>query len=251
MNNILEFKNVSYAYHTKQNEIKVLDRISFCVEENMLLGLVGPSGCGKSTILSLISKLIEPEYGSINFKKDIKNFTGYMFQKDELLSWRNVLGNILIGNELNKIKDKNYAIELLKKYGLYEFAKSYPDELSGGMRQRVALIRTLNLKPKLLLLDEPFSALDYQTRLSLVDDVFSIIKREEKTAIFVTHDIPEAVSMCDKILVLTNRPAKIDQEIDLSIFKNIMPTARRKTKEFTDFSDAIYERLKYMEKQNE
>lgn len=252
MESLVCAKNISYSYHTKQGEIKVLDNLSFSVNNNELLGLVGPSGCGKSTILSLLSKLILPEAGSLIFnEKENENLTGYMLQKDELFFWRNVLSNINLGNEIKKIKNNDYAIELLKKYNLYDFKDAFPHQLSGGMRQRVALIRTLCLKPKLLLLDEPFSALDYQTRLCLVEDVFKIIKGEKIASVFVTHDIQEAVSLCDKILVLTNRPAKVDSQFELCEFKDMCPSERRETPAFKSFSDAIYNRLKSMERKNE
>ena len=250
---IASLYNVSYAYHTKSNETLALQNLNIKIFDNEIVGIIGPSGCGKSTILSLFSGLICPENGKVYTQDKLnENFTGYMLQKDEHLPMRNVISNIMIGCEIKKEKDKSYAYELLKKYNLIDFAKSFPNELSGGMRQRVALIRTLVLKPSLLLLDEPFSALDYQTRLDLVEDVYFMIKQQKKSAVFVTHDIQEAISLCDKIYVLSNRPAHVIKELNLDEINNLSPLKRRETKQFHYYFDIIYECLKNtMEKQNE
>lgn len=250
---IAKLNNVSYSYHTKQKELLALSNLTIEINENEIVGIVGPSGCGKSTILSIFSGLLIPESGTLYKKQSSSNnFCGYMFQKDELLSWRNVISNILIGLEIQNIKDTKYAYELLEKYKLIDFAKSFPNELSGGMRQRVALMRTLVLKPELLLLDEPFSALDYQTRLDLVDDVYKTIKQEKKSALFVTHDIQEAISLCDKIYVLSARPATVLKEIFINDLAKITPLQRREAKSFHYYFDIIYECLKNtLRKQNE
>ena len=202
--NLLKVKELSKNYLTKKKVICALDNINFDINENEFIVLVGPSGCGKSTILSIIGNLEDKSSGEIKFnKKDIK--IGYMFQEDALFPWLTVLDNCMLGLKIqNKVTDENekYVKSLLKKYGLSSFEKSYPKELSGGMRQRVALIRTLALRPDILLLDEPFSALDYQTRITVSDDVFKIIKEEKKTALMVTHDISEACAIASKIIVL-------------------------------------------------
>lgn len=194
-NKILTIKNLSKSYHDKKGEIKALEDINIDVEEKEFISIVGPSGCGKSTILSILSDLEKKSTGEIKKNKDLT--IGYMLQTDSLFFWRTILDNCLIGLEVtNKLteKNKNYVLQLLKTYGLYEFKDKYPSSLSGGMRQRVALIRTLAIKPDILLLDEPMSALDYQSRLAISNDIYNIIKKEGKTAIMVTHDIAEPIS---------------------------------------------------------
>lgn len=195
-NKILTIKNLSKSYHDKKGEIKALEDINIDIEEKEFISIVGPSGCGKSTILSILSNLEEKSTGEIKKDKDLT--IGYMLQTDSLFFWRTILDNCLIGLEVtNKLteENKNYVLQLLKTYGLYEFKDKYPSSLSGGMRQRVALIRTLAIKPDILLLDEPMSALDYQSRLAISNDIYNIIKKEGKTAIMVTHDIAEAISL--------------------------------------------------------
>ena len=194
-NEILEVKNLKKIYHNKSGEILSLDDISFSVNNHEFISIVGPSGCGKSTILGILSNVLDYSSGIIEFYKDNPKI-GYMLQEDALLEWKTVLENCLLGLELknNLTKDnKKRVLTLLEKYGLKEFINCYPKSLSGGMRQRVALIRTLAIDPDILLLDEPFSALDYQTRLSLSDEIYKIIKEEGKTAIMVTHDIAESI----------------------------------------------------------
>ena len=253
MNEILKFDNVKYFYQTKDDEIFALDNISFNVFEEEFVSIVGPSGCGKTTILSLIAGLLKPSSGEVvldgSNKIDRKKI-GYMFQRDMLFEWRSVWKNITLGLELQKGKlDEKLALaeELLKKYNLYNFKNKKPRSLSGGMRQRVALIRTLVLEPKLLLLDEPFSALDYQTRLTLCDDVYEIIKSEQKTAILVTHDISEAISMSDKIIVLTSRPARVKDEIRLNL-KGETPLRKREDSSFSGYFEKIWRELTNEEK---
>ena len=221
MKKLLEFKKVKFFYQTKDSEVCALDEVDFSLEEKSFTSLVGPSGCGKTTILSLTAGLLEPSSGQIllDGKPIEKNDgrIGYMFQRDHLFEWRSIWQNIVLGLELQGLKkdEKKLALaeNLLKKYDLYNFAGKKPRQLSGGMRQRVALIRTLVLEPSLLLLDEPFSALDFQTRLKVCDDVYDIIKSEQKTALLVTHDISEALSMSDKLIILTRRPAKVKEEM--------------------------------------
>lgn len=190
MKNILEVKNICKTYQAKNGEIEALKDINFKIEEGEYVSIIGPSGCGKSTLLSIIAGLENKTSGTTYINGKI----GYMLQKDNLLEWRTVLNNVFLGLEIqrsNTPENKKYAIELLKKYGLYEFKDKYPNQLSGGMRQRVALIRTLAIKPKILLLDEAFSALDYQTRLMVTEDIYKILKNEGITALMVTHDISE------------------------------------------------------------
>lgn len=192
MKKILKLKNVSKKYQAKNGEVEALSDISFDVEEGEFVSIIGPSGCGKSTLLSIIAGLEPKTSGDIQ----IEGSTGYMLQKDSLLEWRNIYNNIMFGLEIGHKKtseNEAYAVELLKKYGLYDFKDKYPTQLSGGMRQRAALIRTLAIKPKILLLDEAFSALDYQTRIMVTNDIFQILKNENITALIVTHDISEGI----------------------------------------------------------
>ncbi|TQW86894.1 ABC transporter ATP-binding protein, partial [Clostridioides difficile] len=198
--NIVEVKNINMNFYTKEGELEVLKDVNFNLKEGEILTLLGPSGSGKSTILNILTNLLKPTSGDIKITGNI----GYMFQKDNLLEWRNIMDNITIGLEIQGKKDKkslDRVESLLKTYGLWDFRSMYPKELSGGMRQRVALIRTLSVNPDILLLDEPFSALDYQTRLLVCDDVYSIIKNENKSTILVTHDIGEAISISDKVAI--------------------------------------------------
>ena len=190
MKKILEVKNICKTYQSQNGEIEALKNISFDICEGEYISIIGPSGCGKSTLLSIISGLENKTSGEIYIDGKI----GYMLQKDNLLEWRTIYKNVLLGLEIQKEntpENRSYVEELLKKYGLYEFKDKYPTQLSGGMRQRVALIRTLAIRPKILLLDEAFSALDYQTRLMVTEDVYKILKAENITALMVTHDISE------------------------------------------------------------
>lgn len=255
MEKLLEFRNVNYFYQTKNDEIFALNNINFDVGKEEFVSLVGPSGCGKTTILSLTAGLLKPSSGEVILDGEKKIDTkkiGYMFQRDMLFEWRTVWKNITLGLELQKPKDIDkkleFAEQLLKKYNLESFKNRKPRSLSGGMRQRVALIRTLVLEPKLLLLDEPFSALDYQTRLTLCDDVSEILKNEKKTALLVTHDISEAISLSNKIIVLSKRPAKVKDEIHLSL-SGKTPLKKREDKEFGKYFDLIWSELTNEEEQ--
>ncbi len=251
MEKILEIQNVCLTYQTLNDEIEALKNLSFDVCNGEFTSIIGPSGCGKTTILSLIAGLIKATSGKILLNgKSVEPSTrlGYMLQKDHLFPWRNIEKNIMLPFEIgksNKEKIKNgkeYALNLLKKYGLYDFRKSYPDHLSGGMRQRVALIRTLVNNPDILLLDEPFSALDYQTRLSVCNDVYKIIKQERKTAVLVTHDISEAISMSDKIIVLKSRPAQV-KSIYYPKLKGNTPLEKREAREFGEIFEKLWGEL--------
>ncbi len=247
MKNLLEFNNVSYFYQTKESEVNALDNVTFTVEEKSFSTLVGPSGCGKTTILSLTAGLLTPSSGSIilDGKPITKNDgrIGYMFQRDHLFEWRTIWQNIILGLEIQKKHKSAQKLELaenlLKKYDLYNFKNKKPRQLSGGMRQRVALIRTLVLEPALLLLDEPFSALDYQTRLKVCDDVYEIIKSEQKTALLVTHDISEALSMSDKIIILSKRPATVKENMIIS-FSGGTPLQKREDDNFGNYFEKIW-----------
>lgn len=249
MKKLLELKNVSLTYQTMTDEITAIHGLSFDCYDGNFISIIGPSGCGKTTILSLIAGLIEPSSGKIFFEgKEFsapKNNLGYMLQKDQLFPWRTIEKNVFLPLEIKGINTKenrDYAVSLLDKYGLKDFKKKYPDQLSGGMRQRVALIRTLAAKPKLLLLDEPFSALDYQTRLSVCDDVYGIIKAEKKTTVLVTHDISEAISMSDIIIVLTDRPAKVKSIYKPKLEGNT-PLKRRESANFSVWFEKLWKEL--------
>lgn len=255
MNPLLELKSVSYAYHNMAGETSALYNISFNVTEGEFIAIVGPSGCGKSTLLSLISGLITPETGSIQINgtdvSKARTDIGYMLQKDHLFEWRNIYKNVTLGLEIQKKLTTEYidaVNNMLINYGLDAFRDKKPSELSGGMRQRAALIRTLALKPSILLLDEPFSALDYQTRLTVGDDIGSIIKKENKTAILVTHDLSEAISLGDKVIVLSKRPGTIKTIVPIEFsLANKTPLACRNAPEFKDYFNAIWKELNYNE----
>ncbi len=270
---VLKFENVSFTYHTKQDEILALKNVNFTIYEGEFVAIVGPSGCGKTTILSLISGILKPSTGkilldgkdvtkkektalkkktkTINFSKKNKDpmatEIGYMFQRDQLFDWRTIWKNVILGLELQKkTKDKKLIEKLdtlLTKYGLGSFKNKKPLQLSGGMRQRVALIRTLALEPKLLLLDEPFSALDFQTRLSLCDSVSEMIADEGRTAVFVTHDIAEAISMADRIIVLSSRPGTVKRIIDVNLKHIGKPLQRRESERARQLFDDIWKDL--------
>ena len=245
MEEMVKVVNLTKDFYTKEGEMQVLSNISFTLFQGEILSLLGPSGSGKSTILNILTKLLEPTSGSVT----INGTVGYMFQKDHLLEWRSIMDNITLGLEImHKINDKKSMerIErLLKTYGLWDFRNMYPKELSGGMRQRVALIRTLSVDPDILLLDEPFSALDYQTRLMVNDDVYKIIKNENKSVILVTHDISEAIAMGDKVAVLSKRPSTIKNEykIDLSMEEEKTPFKCRKVPKFQTYFDLLWKEL--------
>lgn len=247
---ILKLSDICMRYHTPRGETIAIKDLNFDVYSKEFLTILGPSGCGKSTVLSLISGLISPSHGkieeNIGEKCEIQKI-GYMLQKDYLLGWRTIEQNVLLGLEIRKKlnnETKEYAIKLLKKYGLGGFLKHYPHQLSGGMRQKAALIRTLAVKPQILLLDEPFSALDYQTRINLSEEVLQIIKGESKTAILVTHDISEAISLSDRIIIFSKRPSRVKKTIILDFNnKNLSLEEKRKNKKFNDYFDIIWGEL--------
>jgi len=251
MERVLELKNIFYSYHTLEGETPAISDISFSLGKGEFIAIVGPSGCGKSTLLSLVAGLLTPAKGTIkiNGKSQIESTTnvGYMLQHDELFEWRNIYHNVLLGLEVQHMmtaKTRQKASDLLDNYGLGNFKSSRPSELSGGMRQRVALIRTLVLDPEILLLDEPFSALDYQTRLNVSDDIGQIIRNEGKSALLVTHDLSEAISLADRVIILTKRPATILQTVPLIFhLENDTPLNRRNAPEFKTYFNLIWKEL--------
>ena len=252
MQEILKVENLSKTYQNKEGEILALTNVNFRVKKGEFVSIIGPSGCGKSTLLSIIAGLESKTTGKIFLSgkeiQEISSEIGYMLQKDCLLEWRNILSNTMFGLEVKGLKNeenKKYVEELLKKYHLYEFKDKYPAELSGGMRQRVALIRTLATRPKLLLLDEASSALDYQTRIMVTNDIYQILRKENITALIVTHDISEAISMSDRILVLSNRPGTIKDihKIDFET-ENRTPLNTRENPKFSKYFNVLWKELR-------
>ncbi|MDD2480906.1 MAG: ABC transporter ATP-binding protein [Lutispora sp.] len=251
MEKVVEIIDISMNYHTLDGETKAIQKLNLDVSNGEFVSIVGPSGCGKSTLLSIVSGILKPSVGKVMVNgKEVQGpstSVGYMLQKDHLFEWRTIIKNITIGLEIQgKLnKETQGSIEkLLIEYGLYEFRNHYPRQLSGGMRQRAALIRTLATKPDILLLDEPFSALDYQTRIAISEEVWLILKKEKKTAILVTHDLAEAISMSDRIIVLTKRPAEIKSihEIKLTC-NNKTPITCREAPEFRFYFNTIWKEL--------
>ncbi len=243
MKEVLKVQNVSKKYQAVNGEVTAIKDISFSINEGEFVSLIGPSGCGKSTMLSIIAGLEEKTSGEIQIDGEI----GYMLQKDSLLEWLTIYKNVMFGLEIRNLKtteNVQYVDNLLKKYGLYEFKDKYPNQLSGGMRQRAALIRTLAIKPKILLLDEAFSALDYQTRIMVTKDIYDILRNEGITALIVTHDISEAISMSDRVIVLTNRPATVKEihKIDFEM-ENRTPLNCRESPKFSKYFDTIWKGL--------
>ncbi|MEW9095019.1 MAG: ABC transporter ATP-binding protein [Clostridiaceae bacterium] len=247
----VDIKDVYMNYHTLENSTRALENINFSVDSGEFVSIVGPSGCGKSTILNIVAGLLKPSYGEVyidgELVTNVSTKIGYMFQKDHLFEWLTVFDNVLLGLKIHKkLTDENKikVMGLLKNYNLWEFRNHYPKELSGGMRQRAALIRTLALNPDVLLLDEPFSALDYQTRLNVSDEIYAILKNEKKTVIMVTHDLSEAISMSDRILVLTNRPAKIKKEFKMDFsLDRISPLKCREAPQFRTYFNQLWKEL--------
>ena len=241
MENILTFRNVTHIYHTVRGELVAAQDLSFTVGRGEFVAIIGPSGCGKTTLLSLAAGLLKPSEGTV----ESNGTFGYMLQKDELFPWRTIEKNIFLPLEVRHKRtptEKARAIALAEKYGLADFLKSYPAQLSGGMRQRAALIRTLATDPDILLLDEPFSALDYQTRLNVCEDVATIIRSEKKTALLITHDISEAISLADRVLVLTARPARVAHSHTLD-FGDIPPLKRREQPLFSVWFEQLWREL--------
>jgi NitT/TauT family transport system ATP-binding protein len=251
MISVVEVHNVGMKYQSLNGEITAIENITLSVQDGEFVSIVGPSGCGKSTLLSIISGLLPSSSGTVLLLGEKVTGTspkiGYMLQKDHLFDWRTILQNVMLGLEIRKAvtpKAKEQAHRLLETYGLFEFKNKFPNQLSGGMRQRVALIRTLVTNPQILLLDEAFSALDYQTRLAVNDDIYSIIKRENKTAILVTHDIGESISMADRVVVLSKRPGTVKTIYDIDLrMQNRTPLSSREAPEFQHYFQRIWKEL--------
>lgn len=249
---MLQLQNISYSYHTLHGETKALDRLSFGVKEGEFVAVAGPSGCGKSTLLSIVAGLLAPEDGTIKVNNPDGSLhyprVGYMLQHDHLFEWRTVYKNVILGLEINHMLTEerlNYVEQLLYDYGLEQFRDKRPGELSGGMKQRAALIRTLALDPQLLLLDEPFSALDYQTRLSVSADICRLIRRTGKTMLLITHDLSEAISLADRVIVLSKRPATVKCEIPIHLtLTDDSPLAARNAPEFKNYFNQLWEEIK-------
>lgn len=248
----IELKNVGLSYFTPKQETEALRDVNVSIGQGEFISVVGPSGCGKSTLLSLISGMLKATSGSVKIDGEEVSGTspkvGYMLQHDHLFEWRDVLSNLLVGAEIRRMDRraaKRKALELLERYGLGEFARHGPSQLSGGMRQRVALIRTLVAEPDILLLDEPFSALDYQTRLKLSDEVFRIIKEQGKTAVLVTHDLSEAISMADRVMVMSRRPSTISAVHDILFEEGegLSPWRKREASRYHHYFNAIWKEL--------
>ncbi len=255
MQPILSLQDISYSYHNLKGETPALTHINLQVSEGEFVAVAGPSGCGKSTLLSIIAGLLVPEQGKVLYRglspsdycQDTVLKIGYMLQKDHLFEWRTIYQNVILGLELNRMVTKentNYVLKLLEDYGLYAFKDSKPSELSGGMRQRAALIRTMAVHPDLFLLDEPFSALDFQTRLAVSADIASIIRKTGKTAILITHDLSEAITLADRVIVLSKRPAYVKCEMPIHYdISREDPLAVRSTKEYQDYFNQLWEVL--------
>ncbi len=249
MNKLLSINNLQKKYYTKTDEILAIKDLSFDLYDGEFMAIVGPSGCGKSTLLNILTNMDKLTNGNITYYKDNLKF-GYMLQSDSMLDWKTIWENVILGLEIKKINTKenlDYVSKLLESYGLAEFKNCYPKELSGGMRQRVALIRTLALKPDVLVLDEPFSKLDYQSGLKVSDDVYKIIKQEKKTAIMVTHDLAQAISLSDRVITLTKRPCTIKNIYEIKRDKNLTPIENRKDKNFSYYYDLLWKDLTYEE----
>lgn len=255
MQNILELKNIGYSYHSLHGETKALSDISFGVKEGEFVAIVGPSGCGKSTLLSIIAGLLAPEQGTILVNNPDGSLhyprIGYMLQRDHLFEWRTVYRNVILGLELHhQLTPESLTLvdRLLEEYGLDKFRDKRPSELSGGMKQRAALIRTLALEPQLLLLDEPFSALDYQTRLFVSADICRLIRQAGKTMIIITHDLSEAISLADRVIVLSGRPASVKNEIPVTLtLADDSPLAARNAPEFQTLFNKLWEDMTHDE----
>lgn len=250
----VQFDHVQKIFQSPDGEVSAVEDVSFSVEEGAFVSIVGPSGCGKSTLLNILAGLEQPTAGNVLLDGEqvtgITARVGYMPQKDQLFPWRTIWANVTLGLEVQGQKDPEHlgrVQTLLERYGLDSFSRKLPGQLSGGMRQRCALIRTLATDPGLLLLDEPFSALDYQTRLAVSHDIHRIIRLEEKTAILVTHDISEAVSMSDRIVVLSARPGRVRSVHDLTEFSGLTPMERRDHPSFHRFFNDIWKELELVD----
>ena len=248
IDDILKVENLCCKYQAANGEVEALRDVCFSIKEGEIVGIIGPSGCGKSTLLSIIAGLESATSGRVlisgNVSDSINGSVGYMMQTDNLLEWRTIFRNVLLGLEIRgecTPQNAEYAENLLRRYELYEFRDKYPVQLSGGMRQRASLIRTLAVRPKILLLDEAFSALDYQTRLNVSRDVWTILREQKMTTLMVTHDIPEAISMCDRVIVLSKRPATVRNIHTVDIPTS--PMMRRNDSRFSGYFNLLWNEI--------
>jgi NitT/TauT family transport system ATP-binding protein len=243
----VEFRDVSKVFAMDGAQTTAIAGMSFHINHREFVALIGPSGCGKSTTLKLISGLDRPTSGAIRVDgRDVSRPSariGFMLQKDLLLPWRTVLDNVMIGLEMQGMPRPariEKAMGLIRKYGLGGFESAYPRHLSGGMRQRVALARTLAVDPDLLLLDEPLSALDFQTKLKMEAELVRILVEEKKTVLLITHDIAEAVSVADRVLICSTRPGRIKAEIQIPFAKGRAPLEARSHPDFSTYFNKIW-----------
>ncbi len=242
---LLEIENLEKKFFSSTDEILVLDDVSFDVQKGDFVSILGPSGCGKTTLLSILTGLLKKTSGEVKINADNKSI-GYLFQRDTLFEWRTILENCYLPLEIKNIKTIEhiqYVNYLLKEFDLWDFRDKYPKELSGGMRQRVALIRSLAIKPDLLFLDEPFSALDYQTKIKLSQDIFDSLKLLNKTAILVTHDIQEAISLSDKIVILSKRPTVVKKVIEIDFGKKRDIAMISKNEKYNEYFEQIWQEV--------
>ncbi|MFA1822014.1 ABC transporter ATP-binding protein [Virgibacillus oceani] len=247
----LSLTHVTHHYFSKNGYTKALDDVSFSIKEGEFIALLGPSGCGKSTILSIVAGIMNQTSGKVLLHdqpiRESEMAIGYMLQQDYLFPWKTIIENVLLGPKVSKTlgeDSREKASELLEEVGLSGVADDYPSSLSGGMRQRVALVRTLINDPKILLLDEPFSALDYQTKLKLEDLVAQLLKAYNKTTMLVTHDIGEAIAMSDKIFIMNANPGTIAKTFDVPIeLRNETPFLVRRHPKFQVLFDKIWKEL--------
>ena len=251
---MIQILHAAFVYQSPDGEVEALRDVSFDVQEGEFCSIVGPSGCGKSTLLSALAGLARLSGGGLGLDGEPgcgrSRQVGFMPQRDQLFEWRSIWGNVTLGLTVrgeNTPQRQAHVRELLERYGLADFAQKRPSQLSGGMRQRCALIRTLAAQPKVLLLDEPFSALDYQTRLAVSADIYRIIRQEGKTALLVTHDISEAISLSDRVVVLSHRPAVVKSIHRLTQLQGVPPLQRRDHPAFAGYFKSIWKELEVHE----
>ncbi|MDP5277131.1 ABC transporter ATP-binding protein [Chengkuizengella axinellae] len=259
MEHAVKLNGITHVYVSEQQALLAIENIDLTIKPGEFVSFVGPSGCGKTTILSILAGLIKPSQGSVSIFNNVisgpSNRTGYMLQHDYLFPWRTILNNAIIGLEIMKKLDpatKSHTKYLLNEMGLSDTLDLYPDQLSGGMRQRVALVRTLATQPDIFLLDEPFSALDFQTKLRLEDLVFETLREHSKTAILVTHDISEAVAMSDRIVILNRKPGRIHKIIEIpNSLRSLLPFEAREEKDFRRLFHEIWRELENIEQKGD
>ncbi len=248
---LVSVDHVTHYYFSKSKAVQALKDVSFSVEEGEFISILGPSGCGKSTILSLLANIIHPTEGKITLNgqpiSTLEDSIGYMLQQDYLFPWKTIMDNVLLGPKVKKTmksSSRKEAEKMLEEVGLHDISESFPDALSGGMRQRVALVRTLITDPEVLLLDEPFSALDYVTKLTLEDAVSELLAAYKKTTVLVTHDIGEAISMSDRIVIMNANPGSIRRIYEVPFeLRNERPFNVRRHPKYQRIFDSIWNEL--------